>query len=195
MTKTNRTQNHNTTHKNGQPRDIGNIGYTRHMTKTNNLSCVPNVANVSSLSIFMRCVVVLCFVCLRHVSCVPNVPNVARLFVFVMCLVYTMFPMSLGCLSSSCVLCTGTLGTQDTWRRQTKHKTTTQHIKMDNLETLGTLGVLCFVCLRRVSCIPNVPNVSRLFVFVMCLVYPMFPISQGCLSSSCVLCTQCSQCL
>jgi hypothetical protein len=30
-------QYHNTTHKNGQPRDIGNIGYTRHMTKTNNL--------------------------------------------------------------------------------------------------------------------------------------------------------------
>jgi hypothetical protein len=36
-TKTNKTQNHNTKHKNGQPRDIGNIGYTRHMTKTNNL--------------------------------------------------------------------------------------------------------------------------------------------------------------
>ena len=34
----------------------------------------------------------------------------------------------------------GTLGTQDTWRRQTKHKTITQHIKMDNLEKLGTLG-------------------------------------------------------
>ena len=51
------------------------------------------------------------------------------------------------------------------------------------------------VCLRHVSCVPNVANVSRLFVFVMCLVYPMFPMSLGCLSSSCVLYTQCSQCL
>ena len=34
----------------------------------------------------------------------------------------------------------GTLGIQDTRRRQTKHKTVTQHITMDNLETLGTLG-------------------------------------------------------
>jgi hypothetical protein len=69
------------------------------------------------------------------------------LFVFVMCLVFPMFPMSLGCPFLCVVLWfmtktnnLETLGTQDTRRRQTKHKAVTQHMKMDNLETLGTLG-------------------------------------------------------
>ena len=131
----------------------------------------------------------------RRKNNVPNVANVSRLFVFVMCLVYPMLPMSLGCLSSSCVLYT------------------------------QCCQCLQVVCLRHVSCVPTVANVSRLFVFVlclvypmfpmslgcpflcvvlwfcalfvfvMCLVYPMFPMSLGCLSSSCVLYTQCCQCL
>ena len=42
----------------------------------------------------------------------------------------------------------------------------------------------CFVCLRPVSCVPNVASFSGLF-FLDC---PLF-----CLSSSCVLCTQCCQ--
>jgi hypothetical protein len=41
--------------------------------------------------------------------------------------------------------------------------------------------IFCFVYLRSVCCVPNV-----LFIFVLCVVYPMF-----CLSSFCVLCTQC----
>jgi hypothetical protein len=88
------------------------------------------------------------FVCLRPVSCVLNVTSVFWLFVFVLCLVCSMLPVSLDCLSSSCVLWQKeslspnqysyinvienrkgkqewtiqtlvTLGTQDTGRRQT----------------------------------------------------------------------------
>jgi hypothetical protein len=142
MTKTNKTQNHITTHKNGQPRDIGccvmvlcfvclrHVSCVRNVPNVSRLSifmccvmvlcfvclrpvsCVPNVANISRLSIFMCCVMVLCFVCLRHVSCIPIVPNVSRLFVFVVCLVYPMFPMSLGWTNNLETL--ATLGTQDT---------------------------------------------------------------------------------
>jgi hypothetical protein len=68
---------------------------------------------------------------------------------------------------------------------------------------------LTFIC--PLSCIPNVTSFSRLsilhcpsvlFVFVLCLVYPMLPVSldcpffiapQFCLSSSCVLYAQCCQ--
>ena len=61
---------------------------------------------------------------------------------------------------------------------------------------LSSSCVLCFVCLRPVSCV--------LFVFVLCLVYSMFPVSLDCLyliapsalSSvylSCVLCILCFQ--
>ena len=150
----------------------------------------------------------LSFVCLRPVSCVPNVASFSRLsilhcpsylFVFVLCLVYPMLPVSLDCpfviapqfcLSSSCVLCAQCC--QFLW------------IVHSSLP-------LSFVCLRPVSCVPNVASFSRLsilhcpsvlFVFVLCLVYPMLPVSldcpffiapQFCLSSSCVLYTQCCQ--
>jgi hypothetical protein len=55
---------------------------------------------------------------------------------------------------------------------------------------------LCFVCLCLVSCVPNVASVSGLslscvlctqccqclwIVFVLCLVYPMLPVSLDCL--------------
>ena len=98
--------------------------------------------------------------------------------------------MFLFCLSSSCILCTQCC--QFLW------------IVHSSLP-------LSFVCLRSVSCVPNVSSFSGLsilhcpsylFVFVMCLVYPMFPVSldcpffiapQFCLSSSCVLCAQCFQ--
>jgi hypothetical protein len=70
---------------------------------------------------------------------------------------------------------------------------------------------LSFVCLRPVSCVPNVASFSGLsihdcpsvlFVFVLCLVYQMLPVSLDCpffisplfcLSSSSVLCTKCCQ--
>jgi hypothetical protein len=109
MTKTNKTQNHNITHKNGQPRDIGNIGYTRHMTKTNNLE---TLATLMCLVYPMLPMSLGCpFLCVVLWVCV--------LFVFVMCLVYSMFPMSLGI---------GNIG-------YTRHMT-----KTNNLETLATLG-------------------------------------------------------
>jgi hypothetical protein len=75
----------------------------------------------------------------------------------------------------------------------------------------------CFVCLHPVSCVTSVAGVSGtyswLFVFILCLAYPMLLVSLepildclscvpnvagvsgmsilDCLSSSCVLCTQC----
>ena len=125
----------------------------------------------------------LCCVCLRPVSCVPNVSSFSGcpcvVFVFVLCLVYPMFPVSLVapvlCLSSSCVLCTQCF--QFLWLP------------------------LCCACLRPVSCVPNVSSFSGcpcvVLVFVLCHVYPMFPVSLVapvlCLSSFCVLCTQCFQ--
>jgi hypothetical protein len=102
MTKTNKTQTHNTTHKNGQPRDIGNIGYTRHM-----------------------------------------------LFVFVMCLVYPMLPMSLGCPFLCVVLWVCVLFVywvhkthdEDKQPRDIGNIGYTRHMtKTNNLETLATLG-------------------------------------------------------
>jgi hypothetical protein len=63
--------------------------------------------------------------------------------------------------------------TQDTGRRQAKHKNTIQHRKqsrMDNPETLAKSGTqdtflccivfLCFACLRPVSCVPDFASVS-----------------------------------
>ena len=150
----------------------------------------------------------LSFDCLRPVSCVPNVVSFSGLsildcpsvlIVFVLCLVYQMLPVSLDCpflisplfsLSSSCVLCTKCC--QFLW------------IVHSSLP-------LSVVCLHPVSYVPNVASFSGLsilhcpsvlFVFVLCLVYPMLPVSldcpffiapQFCLSSSCVLCTKCCQ--
>jgi hypothetical protein len=43
------------------------------------------------------------------------------------------------------------------------------------------------------SCVPTVASFSGLFVFALCLVYPMLTVSLDCLSSPYVLCTQCYQ--
>jgi hypothetical protein len=123
------------------------------------------------------------------VSCVPNVANVSRLFVFVLCLV---FPMSLGCLSRHWQQLVHKTYDEDKQPRDIGNIGYTRHMrKTNNLETLGTLGTkdTCpmlpmslgcpFLCVVLWFCV--------LFVFVVCLVYPMFPISLGCLSSSCVL--------
>ena len=152
------------------------------------VSCVPNVDSVSRLFIFILYLVcpmltlsleclssssILCAQCwhclsivyLHPVSCVPNVDIVSRLFIFILYLVYPMLTLSLDCLSSSCILC-----------------------------------AQCWHCLSSdylhpVSCVPNVDIVSRLFIFILYLVYPMLTVSLDCLSSSCILCTQCWQCL
>ena len=112
-----------------------------------------------------QCSPCLWIVCFRTVSCVTNVPRVSGLFVLVLCLMWPMFPVSLDCLFSYCVLCD---------------------------QCSPCVWIVCF---RTVSYVTNVPRVSRLFVYVLCLVWPMFPVCLDCLSSYCVLCDQCSPCL
>ena len=152
------------------------------------VSSVPNVDIVSRLFIFILYLVypmltvsldclssscILCtqcwqrlsIVCLHPVSCVPNVDSVSRLFIFILYLVCPMLTLSLECLSSSCILCA------QCWH------------------------CLSSVYLHPVSCVPNVDSVSRLFIFILYLVYPMLTVSLDCLSSSCILCTQCWHCL
>ena len=152
------------------------------------VSCVPNVDSVFRLFIFILYLVspmltlsldclssscILCtqywqhlsIVCLHPVSCVPNVDSVSRLFIFILYLVCPMLTLSLECLSSSCILCA------QCWH------------------------CLSIVYLHPVSCVPNVDRVSRLFIFILYLVYPMLTVSLDCLSSSCILCTQCWHCL
>jgi hypothetical protein len=87
------------------------------------------------------------------------------LFVFILFLVCPILPISLDCLSSSCVLC------------------------------VLYCRCLWIVCLRPVSCVSNAADVSGLFVFVLCLVCPILAMSLDCLSSSCVLYVQCFRCL
>jgi hypothetical protein len=79
------------------------------------------------------------------------------------------------CLSSSCVLCAQCC--QYLW-----------------------IAHSWFVCLRPVFCVPNVASISGLsildlFVFILCFVCSMLPVSLDCpflicLFSSCVLCVQ-----
>jgi ribosomal protein L33 len=92
-------------------------------------------------------------------SCVPNVASFSGLFVFALCLVYPKLQVFLDCLSSPYVLCT------------------------------QCCQFLWIVFLRLMSCVPNVDSFSGLFVFVLCLVYPMLPVSLDCFSSPYVLCT------
>ena len=164
------------------------------------VSCVPNVDSVSRLFVFILYLVypmltlsldylssscILCAQCwhclssvyLHPVSCVPNVDIVSRLFIFILYLVYPMLTVSLDCLSSSCILCT------QCWHNR------------ETLSTLGTQDTGSIVYLHPVSCVPNVDIVSRLFIFILYLVCPMLTVSLDCLSSSCILCTQCWQCL
>ena len=119
----------------------------------------------SSCILCAQCWQCLSIVFLHPVSCVPNVGIVSRLFIFILYLVYPMLTVSLDCLSSSCILCA------QCWH------------------------CLSSVYLHPVSCVPNVDIVSRLFIFILYLVYPMLTASLDCLSSSCILCTQCWQCL
>ena len=162
---------------------VPNVDIVLSIVYLHPVSCVPNVDIVSRLFIFILYLVSQCWqclsiVCLHPVSCVPNVDIVSRLFIFILylvCLMFTVFssvylhpvscvPMltvSLECLSSSCILCA------QCWQ------------------------CLSIVCLHPVSCVPNVDIVSRLFIFILYLVYPMLTLSLDCLSSSCILCTQC----
>ena len=61
------------------------------------VSCVPDFASVSGLSIldcFLCCIVFLCFACLRPVSCVPDFASVSWLSIpecFLCCIVFLCF--------------------------------------------------------------------------------------------------------
>ena len=73
-------------------------------------------------------------------------------------------------------------------------------VSLDCLSSSSIWFTQCWQCLsivylHPVSCVPNVDSVSRLFVVILYLVYPMLTVSFDCLSSSCILCTQCWQCL
>ena len=135
------------------------------------VSCVPNV-DIVSRSVY-----------LHPVSCVPNVDIVSRVFIFILYLVCPMLTVSLDCLSSSCYLVCPMLT-----------------LSVECLSSSCILCAQCWQCLsivyrHPVSCVPNVDIVSRLFIFILYLVCPMLTLSLDCLSSSCILCTQCWYCL
>ena len=131
----------------------------------------------SSCILCTQCWHCLSIIYLHPVSCVPNVDIVSRVFIFILYLVCPMLTLSLDCLSSSCILCT------QCWQ------------------------CLSIVYLHPVSCVPNIDTIERhcqhwahkiqdrLFIFILYLVCPMLTLSLDCLSSSCILCAQCWQCL
>ena len=172
----------------------------------------------SSCILCAQCWQCLSIVCLQPVSCVPNVDIVSRLFIFILYLVYPMLTVSLDCLSSSCILCpqcwhclsivylhpVSCVPNVDSVSRlfvfilYLVYPTLT--VSLDYLSSSCILCAQCWHCLSSVylhpvSCVPNVDIVSRLFIFILYLVYPMLTVSLDCLSSSCILCTQCWQCL
>jgi hypothetical protein len=140
---------------------------------------IDNICMSSSCVLYTQWCRCLWIVCLRPVYCVPNVVDVSGLYVIVLCIVYPMLSMS----------DIDNIG-------YTRHRTKTY-----NPETSTTLGTQYtgrrhtiqrhLVCLRSVSCVTNVVDFSGLYVFVLCIVYPMLSMSLDCMSSSCVLCTQC----
>ena len=134
-----------------------------------------------------------CFVCLRLLSCVWWCPThivllfllclssscvlctlccqflwiVFALFVFVLCLVYPMLPVSLDCF---CFVCLRLLSC--VWWCPT-------HIVLLFLLCLSSSCVLCTLCCQFLWI------VFVLFVFVLCLVYPMLPVSLDCFCFVC----------
>jgi hypothetical protein len=73
-------------------------------------------------------------------------------------------------------------------------------VSLDCLSSSSIWFTQCWQCLwivylYPVSCVPYVDSVSRLFIVIQYLVYPMLTVSLDCLSSSCILCTLCWQCL
>jgi hypothetical protein len=152
----------------GQFRETGNIGYTRQ-------------------SYPFLWIVLFCF---RLMSCVSIVSRFSELsfFVFVLCLVYPMLPVSLICpfclRIMSCV------------------SIVTRFSELSFLSSSYVLCIQCYpflwidlFCLRLMSCVSIVARFSELsfFVFVLCLVYPLLPVSLNCpfLFSSYVLCIHC----
>ena len=186
---------------------------------------------------------------LRPVSCVPNAASVSGLSIldcsFVLCLMYPMLPVFLDYLfliaPSFCVLCTQCcqcFWIIYSWLLLRPVSCVPNVASVSGLSILDCSFVLCLVypmlpvfldylfliapsscvlctqccqcfwiiyswlLLRPVSCVPNVDSVSGLSIldcsFILCLVYPMLPVFLDYLfliaPSSCVLCTQCCQC-
>jgi hypothetical protein len=121
----------------------------------------------------------ICFVCLRPVSFVHNVTSVSGLSIL-NCPFGFLYNVYLFCLSSSCVLCTQYC--QCLW------------IVHSWLHLRFSLTFICFVCLRPVSFVHNIASVSGLSI-LNCPFGFLYNVYLFCLSSSCVLCTQCCQCL
>ena len=187
------------------------------------VACVPNVDSVSRLFIFilylvcpmltlsLECLSSSCILCaqcwqclsivyLHPVSCVPNVDIVSRLFIFILYLVYPMLTVSLECLSSSCILCPNVDSVSRVFVFILYLVCPMLTVSLDCLSSFCIMCTQCWHCLsivylHPVSCVPNVHSVSRVFIFILYLVYPMLTVSLECLSSSCILCAQCWQCL
>ena len=172
-----------------------------------------------------QCCQCLWIACRRPVSCVPNVVSVYGLFFFVLCLVYPILPVSMDCMSSSCVLCTQWC--QCLWIVFLRLVYPMLSVSMDCLSSSCVLCAQCCQCLsivhsltllpRSFIClvysVPNIASAPRLFIlycfflyrlFVSCLVCPMLPVPLDCPFSiafssivylSRVLCAQCCQCL
>ena len=187
------------------------------------VSCVPNVDSVSRLFIFilylvcpmltlsLECLSSSCILCaqcwhclssvyLHPVSCVPNVDSVSRLFIFILYLVCPMLTLSVECLSSSCILCAQCWQCLSIVYRHPVSCVPNVDIVSRCLSSSCILCTQCWhclsiVCFHPVSCVPNVDSVSRMFIFILYLVYPMLTLSLHCMFPSCILCTQCWQCL
>jgi hypothetical protein len=137
---------------------------------------------LSILECFLCCIVFLCFAGLRPVSCVPDFASVSGLSIlecFLCCIVITIQHRKQSRMDNPETLAKS--GTQDTGRRQAKHKNTIQHRKhsrMDNqvpdFASVFGLSILdCFLCcivflcfdgLRPVSCVPDFASVSGLSI-------------------------------
>ena len=63
------------------------------------------------------------------------------------------------------------------------------------LSSVPSVDSVSGLCLHPVSCVPSVDSVSGLFVVILYLVCPVLTVSLDYLSSSCILCAQCWQCL
>ena len=109
------------------------------------LCCVFLLCLSLSCVLCTRCCQCLWIVCPCPVFCVPDIANVSGLLVFVLCFVYPMLPVSLDCLSLSCVLCTRCylcLWMVHSW--------------------LPLWFSLTFIC--PVFCVPGVTSVSEWFI-------------------------------
>jgi ribosomal protein L33 len=114
-------------------------------------------------------------------SCVPNVASFSGLS--------SPYILCTQCCQLLWIICFRLRETGNV--RYTRHKAKKNN--PEKLATLGTQDIRRRQTIQRNPCVPKVASFSGLFVFALCLVYPMLPVSLDCFSSSYVLCTQCCQ--